>query len=186
VRREAARYALAAMTAREPVTDWIIDDTGFPEAGHALRGRATTVFGHNRQDRQLPGGGQLDHCHTHGARAGGLRAVPAESWTEDPSRRAEAHIPDEVTFKTKPELGGRDDRACHCGRVAGWAGAGRQRVWRQLRVCAGACAAQGLATPSAYNRTTTVWRLDLLGRRIGDPVAVGDLADAIGRGGFRR
>jgi len=48
VRREAARYALAAMTAREPVTDWIIDDTG-SEAGHALRGRATTVFGHNRK-----------------------------------------------------------------------------------------------------------------------------------------
>jgi len=33
VRREAARYALAAMTAREPVTDWIIDDTGFPKQG---------------------------------------------------------------------------------------------------------------------------------------------------------
>jgi len=77
VRREAARYALAAMTAREPVNGLDHRRYGLPEAGHALRGRATTVFGHNRQDRQLPGGGQLDHCHTHGARAGGLRAVPA-------------------------------------------------------------------------------------------------------------
>jgi len=54
VRREAARYALAAMTAREPVTDWIIDDTGFPKQGTALRGRATTsIRATNRQDRQF-------------------------------------------------------------------------------------------------------------------------------------
>jgi SRSO17 transposase len=33
VRREAARYALEAMTGREPVMDWIIDDTGFPKQG---------------------------------------------------------------------------------------------------------------------------------------------------------
>ena len=36
------------------------------------------------------------------------------------------------------------------------------------------------------HRTTTVWRLDRLGRRVGEPVAVGDLAAAIGRRGFRR
>jgi len=45
---------------------------------------------------------------------------------------------------------------------------------------------EGLGYAVGLHRTTTVWRLDLLGRRIGDPVAVGDLADAIGRGGFRR
>jgi SRSO17 transposase len=28
-----------------------------------------------------------------------------ESWTDNPARRAEAHIPKGVTFKTKPELG---------------------------------------------------------------------------------
>jgi SRSO17 transposase len=33
VRRNAARHALAAMTARGPVTDWIIDDTSFPKRG---------------------------------------------------------------------------------------------------------------------------------------------------------
>jgi len=45
---------------------------------------------------------------------------------------------------------------------------------------------EGLGYAVGLHRTTTVWRLDSLGRRIGDPVAVGDLADAIGRGGFRR
>jgi SRSO17 transposase len=33
VRREAARYALDAMTAQEPVDAWIIDDTGFLKQG---------------------------------------------------------------------------------------------------------------------------------------------------------
>jgi len=93
--------------------------------------------------------GQLDHCHTHGARAGGLRAVPAESWTEDPSRRAEAHIPDEVTFKTKPELGVEMiERAIADGLPLGW-------CWPTARMAttpsfAGACAARVWATPSAY------------------------------------
>jgi len=36
---------------------------------------------------------------------------------------------------------------------------------------------EGLGYAVGLHRTTTVWRLDLLGRRIGDPVAVGDLAD---------
>lgn len=30
VRLEAARYAIDAMTAKEPVESWIIDDTGLP------------------------------------------------------------------------------------------------------------------------------------------------------------
>src|SRR5678809_331131 len=33
VRREAARYALSAITRKEPVEAWIIDDTGFLKQG---------------------------------------------------------------------------------------------------------------------------------------------------------
>ena len=108
-----------------------------------------------------------------------------ESWTEDPSRRAEAHIPDEVTFKTKPELGVEMiERAIADGLPAGLVLAdsayGDNSEFRRRVRC------EGLGYAVGLHRTTTVWRLDSLGRRIGDPVAVGDLADAIGRGGFRR
>jgi len=33
VRKYAAHYGVDAMTAREPVSDWIVDDTGFPKIG---------------------------------------------------------------------------------------------------------------------------------------------------------
>jgi SRSO17 transposase len=39
VRREAARYGLDAMTAREPVDSWIIDDTGFLKQGGSTPGQ---------------------------------------------------------------------------------------------------------------------------------------------------
>jgi len=45
---------------------------------------------------------------------------------------------------------------------------------------------EGLDYAVGIHRTSTVWRLDSLGRRQGKPVAVGDLASAIGRHGFRR
>ncbi|HVZ35953.1 MAG TPA: transposase [Polyangiaceae bacterium] len=39
-----------------------------------------------------------------------------EGWTNDPERRAQAHIPGEVTFKTKVELAlGKIERAVHAG-----------------------------------------------------------------------
>jgi len=185
VRREAARYALAAMTAREPVTDWIIDDTGFPKQG-------THSVGVQRQYSGTIG--KIANCQVAASLTIATRTehVPVdfalylpESWTEDPSRRAEAHIPDEVTFKTKPELGVEMiERAIADGLPAGLVLAdsayGDNSEFRRRVRC------EGLGYAVGLHRTTTVWRLDLLGRRIGDPVAVGDLADAIGRGGFRR
>ncbi len=185
VRREAARYALAAMTAREPVTDWIIDDTGFPKQG-------THSVGVQRQYSGTIG--KIANCQVAASLTIATRTehVPVdfalylpESWTEDPSRRAEAHIPDEVTFKTKPELGVEMiERAIADGLPAGLVLAdsayGDNSEFRRRVRC------EGLGYAVGLHRTTTVWRLDSLGRRIGDPVAVGDLADAIGRGGFRR
>ena len=104
VRREAAAYALEVLTKREPVVAWIFDDTGFLKQGSHSVG----------VQRQYTGSaGKITNCQI------GVSltvATPTEhlpidfelylpqSWTEDPARRLEARIPDEVQFQTKSEL----------------------------------------------------------------------------------
>jgi SRSO17 transposase len=185
VRREAARYALAAMTARGPVTDWIVDDTGFPKQG-------THSVGVQRQYSGTLG--KIGNCQVAASLTIATRTehVPVdfalylpESWTEDPARRAEANIPKEVKFKTKPELGVEMIKRAVAdgfptGLVLADSAYGDNSEFRRHVRCEGLDYAVGL------HCTTTVWRLDSQGRRTGDPVAVGDLADAIGRKAFRR
>ena len=163
VRTEAARYALAAMTTREPVTDWIIDDTGFPKQGK----RSVGV------QRQHSGtSGKAGNCQVAASLTIATRKehVPVdfelhlpESWTDDPSRRAEAHIPSEVTFKTKPELAvAMIERAVENGLPPGLVLAdsayGDNAEFRRRVRC------EGLAYAVCLHCTTTVWRLDSLGR----------------------
>lgn len=104
VRREAARYALAAMTRREPVEAWIVDDTGFLKQG-------THSVGVQRQ--YTGSAGKIANCQTAPSLTIATRTeqLPVdfalylpESWTEDPARREEARIPWNRQFATKPEL----------------------------------------------------------------------------------
>jgi SRSO17 transposase len=104
VRREAAHYALEVMTERESVEAWIVDDTGFLKQGKHSVG----------VHRQYTGSaGKVTNCQV------GVSLVVAtqteqlpvdfelylpETWANDPARRQEARIPNEIQFKTKPEL----------------------------------------------------------------------------------
>ena len=105
VRREAAKYALEAMTAREPVEAWILDDTGFLKQG-------THSVGVHRQ--YTGSAGKVTNCQVATSLTIATRTdqVPIDfalylpkAWTDDPARRAEARIPWHVDFATKPELG---------------------------------------------------------------------------------
>src|SRR5437867_152620 len=101
VRLEAARYALAEMTQREPVEAWIVDDTGFLKQGSHSVG----------VQRQYSGSaGKIANCQlgvslsiaTHTAHLPvDFELYLPRSWAEDPDRRAEAHIPQDVQFQTK-------------------------------------------------------------------------------------
>jgi SRSO17 transposase len=84
---------------------WVLDDTGFPKQGKRSPG----------VKRQYSGTlGKVSNCqigvsvHAVGERGTvplGWALYLPEEWCEDSERRATAKIPDEVEFKTKPELG---------------------------------------------------------------------------------
>lgn len=104
VRLEAARYAIEAVQKREPLTTWIVDDTGFLKQG-------THSVGVQRQ--YTGSAGKVTNCQVGVslAVATASEQIPVDfelylptCWTDDPRRRREARIPDSVTFKTKTEL----------------------------------------------------------------------------------
>ena len=84
---------------------WVLDDTGFPKQGKRSPG----------VKRQYSGTlGKIGNCqigvsvHAVGERGSaplGWALYLPEEWCEDPERRVQAKIPEQVTFKTKPELG---------------------------------------------------------------------------------
>jgi SRSO17 transposase len=87
------------------VVAWVLDDTGFPKQGKRSPG----------VKRQYSGTlGKIGNCqigvsvHAVGAKGTvplGWALYLPEEWCEASERRANAKIPGEVTFKTKPELG---------------------------------------------------------------------------------
>src|SRR6516225_1939530 len=103
VRLEAARYAIEAVQKREPITTWIVDDTGFLKQG-------THSVGVQRQ--YTGSAGKITNCQLGVSLSVATQSerVPVDvelylpkSWTEDPKRRQEARIPTEQVFQTKLE-----------------------------------------------------------------------------------
>jgi SRSO17 transposase len=101
VREYAARYAIGAMTTREAVSDWIIDDTGFPKQGEKSPG----------VQRQYSGTlGKTGNCQiaVSVTIATPTMHVPIDmdlylpkSWAENRARCKAAHIPDDVVYRPK-------------------------------------------------------------------------------------
>ena len=185
VRREAANYALAAITARELVDTWIVDDTGFLKQG-------THSVGVQRQ--YTGSAGKITNCQLGVSLSVATRTehLPIDfelylprTWTDDKARRAEAQIPKEVVFKTKPELAlGMIDRALEDnvprGVVLADEGYGHSSEFRR------ALRERGLDYAVAVNANTTVWVTDQKGGRGRVKWSVREVAQALGKRRFRQ
>jgi len=187
VRREAARYVVEAISAREPdsVRVWIIDDTGFLKQGRHSPG----------VQRQYTGSaGKITNCQIGVSLsiASASEQIPIDfelylpkSWTDDEPRRRAARIPEAVEFKTKPELAldmivrALEDELPGEVLLAD-AAYGDSTAFRRGVAC------YGLDYAVAVSATMTVWSLDGAGRRRGDPVQVRQLGLDLGEGAFRR
>lgn len=186
LRALAAEYALKEMTARQPVRTWIIDDTGFPKQGKHSVG----------VQRQYTGTtGKTSNCQvavsltiaTHSAHVPiDFALYLPECWTEDPARRAEARIPEEVVFQTKLELAmtmirRAKENGVPPGVVLVDSAYGNAHWFRnELR-------ALGFEYAVGVLPTTKVMQLDRLERTRGDALSVRDLAlQLAAKGMFRR
>jgi SRSO17 transposase len=185
VRREAARHAVAAMAEREPVTTWIVDDTGFLKQGRHSPG----------VQRQYTGSaGKIANCQIGVSLcvATATEQVPIDfelylpqCWIDDAPRRVAAHIPESITFKTKPELAldmigraledGIPGEVLLADTAYGDSIAFREGVRER-----------GLDYAVAISAPTTVWCLDTNRGRNKDAVAVQQLGLDLGEHAFRR
>lgn len=185
VRRQSAQYALAEIERREPIVAWLIDDTGFLKQGSHSVG----------VQRQYTGSaGKITNCQIGVSLSVATRSqqLPLDfelylpkSWADDPARRKAARIPEEVSFRTKPELAmamlrrAVDDDVPKGIALADTAYGNSSDFRLGLR-------GLGLDYAVAVDSTTKVWRIDNLLRRRGTPLSANDLALQIGRKGFRR
>jgi SRSO17 transposase len=186
VRRASAKYALDAMTEREPVETWIVDDTGFLKQG-------THSVGVQRQ--YTGSAGKVTNCQIGVSLSIATKTehVPIDfelymprSWTDDPERMKEARVPEGVGFRTKPELAlGMIRRAIDDGVpkgiVLGDTAYGTSKTFRrEVR-------GMGLHYGLGVDPKTTVLLLNKREHVQGDAISVRDLAAQIhDRGGFRR
>jgi SRSO17 transposase len=186
VRREAAQYALEAMVEREPVEAWVVDDTGFLKQG-------THSVGVQRQ--YTGSAGKVANCQVGVSLSIATRTehLPIDfelylptCWAHSPERRAEARIPPEVTFKTKPQLAVQMlrramEQRVPPGVVLGDTAYGSSSEFRQ------GVRSLGLHYALAVSSATTVHLLEQEGRPREEALSVAELATRIHeRGGFRR
>lgn len=104
VRMDAARYAIEAVQEREPITAWIIDDTGFLKQGKHSVGVQRQYTGSAGKITNCQIGVSLAVASSSEQIAVDFELYLPESWTEDAARRNQARIPRDVEFKTKIQL----------------------------------------------------------------------------------
>jgi SRSO17 transposase len=180
VRDELRAYVVERLG--DPAAVLVVDETGFLKKG-------TKSVGVHRQYSGTAG--RIENCQLGVflayAGAAGRAFLDRElylprEWADDAARRAEAGVPTDVAFRTKPELArAMLERALDAGVPAGWVagdevygGDRRLRVWLEER---------GVAHVLAVKRSEPLWAAAARGPA---QVKAEDLAAAVPAGAWRR
>jgi SRSO17 transposase len=185
VRREAARYVIEALEEQEPVTTWIIDDTGFPKQGKHSVGVQRQYSGTLGKIGNCQIGVSLTIATKHEHVPIDFALYLPTSWTDDFARRERARVPADVVFKTKPDLALELVTRAVEDKIPGNillvdAAYGASSEFRNtVRMF-------GFDLGVAVTASTKVWPLDKMNRRRGAPLSAQDLGVELGQRAFRR
>src|SRR3954454_5534983 len=161
-------HVLPAMLERGPVRAWLVDDTGLPKKGKLSVGAARQYCGELGKRDNCQVAVTLSVATEHASLPIAYRLYLPEGWAGDPARRAVAGVPEEVAFRTKPEIAlDQIRRALADGVPAGVvvtdAGYGNDTGFRDgvtaqgLPYVAGILGSTGLWPPGAGPRPAGPW-----------------------------
>ena len=125
----------------------VIDESGFPKRGRHSAGVAPQYCGRTGRVENCQVGVFLSYVTALGHALIDRELYLPEDWCSDLPRRHAAHIPESVTFATKPELGQADGRACPDGGSAHRLGGGRYRLRPQPRLAPLPAKSKAMPTP---------------------------------------
>ena len=95
---------LPAMQKIGPVVGWIVDDTGFPKKGNHSVGVARQYCGQVGKQDNCRVAVSLSVSTWSSSLPIGWRLYLPEIWSSDAGRRSKVGVPEEVEFRTKPQI----------------------------------------------------------------------------------
>jgi len=95
---------LPAIERQSPIEAWIIDDTGFPKKGEHSVGVARQYCGQLGKQDNCQVAVSLSLANHHASLPVAYRLYLPQDWAEDSKRRRKTGVPEDVHFKTKPEI----------------------------------------------------------------------------------
>src|SRR6202049_2932752 len=99
-----------------PITAWIIDDTSFPKKGRHSVGVAPQYCGQLGKQANCQVAVSLSIANHAASLPVAYRLYLPKDWAEDDGRRSKAGVPEDIEFKTKPEIALEHIRwACETG-----------------------------------------------------------------------
>jgi SRSO17 transposase len=111
---------LPAMERQEPMAAWIIDDTGFPKKGKHSIGVARQYCGQLGNQDNCQVAVSLSIANHHASLPVAYRLYLPWEWAKDRARRLKAGVPEEIRFRTKPQIALEHIRwACKAGLPRG-------------------------------------------------------------------
>ena len=112
--------ALPAIERHGPIEAWIVDDTGFPKKGEHSVGVARQYCGQLGKQDNCQVAVSLSVANHHASLPVVYRLYLPEDWAGDSKRRRKTGVPEDIVFKTKPEIALEQiDAACKAGLPCG-------------------------------------------------------------------
>jgi SRSO17 transposase len=95
---------LPAMEKQGPVVAWIVDDTGFPKKGRHSVGVARQYCGQLGKQDNCRVAVSLSVASWSASLPVAYRLYLPEAWTKDTKRRRKTGVPEQIGFRTKPQI----------------------------------------------------------------------------------